>query len=138
MKTIKLLVTALAVGCFGPSAQSLAKTVTSLADDGRPALLRPGYSRMKMKCWLSLLALVALAANASNIINFDDVADGTVINTHYSGLIFTNPLTVGSSVFARSSASAETAPNVVSIGSNLFFDQRDGYVEIGRAAGRGR
>jgi hypothetical protein len=130
MKTIKLLVTALAVGCCGPSAQSLANTVTSLADDGSPGRLRPGYSRMKMKYWLSLLALVALAANAANVINFDDVADGTVINTHYSGLIFTNPLAAGSYVFARYSASAETPPNVVSIGGNLFFDQRDGYVEV--------
>src|ERR1035441_1527346 len=40
MKTIKLLVTALAVGCCGPSAQSLANTVTSLADDGSPGTLR--------------------------------------------------------------------------------------------------
>ena len=131
MKTIKLLMTALAVGRCGPSAQSLANTVTSLADDGSPGTLRRGHSPMKMYYWLPLLALVALAANAANVINFDDVADGTVINTHYSGLIFTNPLAAGSHVFARYSASAETPPNVVSASiSQPFFDQRDGYVEV--------
>jgi hypothetical protein len=130
MKTIKLLGTALAVGGCGPSAQSPANTVTSLADDGSPGTLRPGHFPMKMYYWLPLLALVALAANAANVINFDDVADGTAINTHYSGLIFTNPLAAGSYVFARHSASAETPPNVVTVGSNLFFDERDGYVEV--------
>ncbi len=52
----------------------------------------------------------------ANLINFDDVLDGTVVDTFYAarGVTFTNP--VGGSVYARDgSGFAPSPPNVVSI-----------------------
>jgi CSLREA domain-containing protein len=58
-----------------------------------------------------------MARAAQTVINFDDVADGTVINTHYAGLTFTNP--VGGNIYARTgSGFAPSSPNVVSINAS--------------------
>ena len=54
------------------------------------------------------------ARAAETLINFDDVADGTAINTHYPGLTFSNPVGSGS-IYARTgNGFAPSAPNVVS------------------------
>jgi hypothetical protein len=60
---------------------------------------------------------------------FDDVADGTMINTRYSGVIFTN--LIGGSIYARLSLSAPSPSNVVSVfGSGVpAFDARYGAVD---------
>ena len=58
-----------------------------------------------------LLAVAAIADNFT--INFDNVADGTVINNAYPGVTFSNPL--GGDVYARSSIFNTTPNNVVSI-----------------------
>jgi len=68
---------------------------------------------------------------AETLINFDDVAGGTLINTHYPGVTFTNP--IGGNIVARSGAgSAPSAPNVVCItngGVLPFFDSPFGAVD---------
>lgn len=63
-------------------------------------------------------------------INFDDAADGTMINTRYPGVTFSNP--VGGNIFARSGAGfAPSSPNVVSVFVSGFpyFDARFGAVD---------
>ena len=67
-----------------------------------------------------------------NLINFDDVADGTMINTHYAGVTFTNP--IGGNVFAKSGLGFAPSPtNVVCVtngGSTFpFFDALYGAVD---------
>jgi hypothetical protein len=83
-----------------------------------------------------LLALLALAQPPSDasaaVINFDDAPDGTMINTRYPGITFTNP--VGGNIFARNSASfAPSSPNVASIfgtGQGLPpYEARNGAVD---------
>lgn len=96
-----------------------------------------------MRTWKSLaigagLSLLPLSASAV-LINFDDVANATVINTAYSalGVTFNNPLGISASnpdspnIFARSSTTNASAPNVVSVfGTGLpAFDARFGAVE---------
>lgn len=76
---------------------------------------------MKQLAMIFVLFFCALgtAQNAraqANLINFDDVPDGTVVDTVYAarGVTFTNP--VGGSVYARDgSGFAPSPPNVVSI-----------------------
>ncbi len=67
------------------------------------------------------------------VINFDDVGEGTAINTHYPGVTFSNPLNAASNIFARSSASfAPSSPNVVSVfGPPALptYDARNGAVD---------
>ena len=67
-----------------------------------------------------------------NVINFDDVASGTKINTQYAGVTFTNP--IGGNVFAKSGLGFAPSPtNVVAItnGGNVFpfFDALLGAVD---------
>lgn len=62
------------------------------------------------------------------LVNFDDVPDGTVVNSAYAarGVTFSNPL--GGSVFARNgSGFAPSSPNVVSIFSSGFPDYWAAY-----------
>ncbi|MEO8372822.1 MAG: PEP-CTERM sorting domain-containing protein [Candidatus Solibacter sp.] len=73
------------------------------------------------------------------VITFDTVADGTVVNSMYSGVTFTNP--IGGDIYARDQGSfAPSPPNVVSVvppfGSGLptqsvfaFFDALEGAVQ---------
>lgn len=73
--------------------------------------------------------LIATPVTATTI-NFDDVATGTVINTYYAGVTFSNP--VGpADIYARSDHHAATSPNVVSVFQNGYpaFDARYGAVE---------
>lgn len=69
-------------------------------------LLRAGL------CGLALL-LAAAPGLRADVITFDGLADGTVINTYYAGLTFSNPL--GGDIYARSTSGAESASNVVSV-----------------------
>lgn len=88
---------------------------------------------------LALLAgILPLSFNASaTTINFDDVADGTNINTHYSGVTFSNPLGVSAdntdspNIFARSFTTNNSPGNVVSVFSTGVpaFDARWGGVQ---------
>lgn len=48
---------------------------------------------------IALVALCLVVPAPAAVINFDDVADGTVINTHYAGVTFTNP--IGGNIYAR-------------------------------------
>src|SRR5690242_7821106 len=79
----------------------------------------------------ALLLTFAKTAQAQ-LITFDDVPDGTVINNHYPGVQFTAVATGGSSnVYARKSVTAASAPNVVSLAvppTLPFFDRRQGGV----------
>ena len=60
---------------------------------------------------------------------FDDAADGAVINTRYSGVVFTNP--IGGDIYARLSLSAPSLSNVVSVFASGVpaFDARYGAVD---------
>ncbi|SRR6266545_5677678 len=84
--------------------------------------------------------LIAQGQNATaTLINFDNVADGTVINATYSalGVTFNNPLGVSAAnpdspnIFARSFSTNASPPNVVSVfGTGVpAFDARFGAVE---------
>lgn len=87
-----------------------------------------------------LVAILVVIVNDSNatVINFDDVADGTVINTHYAGVTFSNPL--GGDVYAQAvcCGASISAPNAVSIlnsGSlDFFFNATSGAVDATFAA----
>jgi hypothetical protein len=73
-----------------------------------------------------------LAWASETLVNFDDVAAETVINTHYSGLTFTNP--IGGNVVARNGfGNAASSPNVVCItnqGGGPDFDAQYGAVDV--------
>jgi PEP-CTERM motif-containing protein len=84
---------------------------------------------------LSAMLMSTTIANAL-LINFDDVANGTVINNHYAGVTFGNPLVDPSQglvgdIYARSTTVAESASNVVSVFATGVpaFDARWGAVE---------
>lgn len=83
--------------------------------------------------------------HSATVIEFDRVADGTVVDTHYNGVVFgsvtdtrpiprpphTGPTALGH-VFARFSPSAESPPNVVSVIAPSFppaFDIRSGAIQ---------
>lgn len=84
--------------------------------------------------WNTAVVVGAVVVGASGAyavtINFDGIADGTVIDSFYPGVTFSNP--VGpASIFARSSSSAASPSNVVSVLSTGVpaFDARFGAVE---------
>ncbi len=99
---------------------------------------------MKIKtiisCKLLLIPLLWLmnplpcAQAAGTLINFDDVTDGTQINTHYPGVTFTNPL--GGNIYARTLPDALSAPNLVSLfaSGGVAFDAMDGAVDVNFAS----
>lgn len=60
-----------------------------------------------------LAVMFAPAANAGTI-TFDDVPNGTVIDAHYSGVTFLNPLGSGS-IYARDAFDTANPANVVSV-----------------------
>ena len=79
---------------------------------------------------LWLLSPLPVAEAREILIHFDDVADGTIINTHYPGVTFSNPM--GGNIYARDgSGFASAASNVVSVFSTNFpfFDARYGGVQ---------
>ena len=64
------------------------------------------------------------------MINFDDAADGTIVNTRYPGVTFSNPS--GGNIFARNgSGLAPSSPNVASVfGTGVpAFDARFGAAD---------
>lgn len=69
-------------------------------------------------------------------VDFDDVADGAVIDNHYAskGVTFasitTNPPSQGNA-FARKNINAVTQPNIVSVNKSGFgeFDALDGGIQ---------
>ena len=63
-------------------------------------------------CGLAFL-LAAAPLLRADVITFDGLADGTIIDTYYAGLTFNNP--VGGSIYARTTTGAESASNVVSV-----------------------
>jgi hypothetical protein len=69
---------------------------------------------------------------AETLINFDDVAGETIINTHYSGLTFTNP--IGGNIVARNGGGfAPSSPNVVCVtngGGFPYFEAKYGAVDV--------
>jgi len=95
------------------------------------ALIRFSESKplVLIAAFTALLTLSQAAFAA--VINFDDAPDGTMINTRYPGITFTNP--VGGNIFARGSSGAPSAPNVASVfgtGAGLpFYDARSGAVD---------
>ena len=81
------------------------------------------------------LAIVLLSHQAAFAvpltIDFDDAPDGTVIDTRYPGLTFSNPL--GGDVFARNGLGfAPSAPNVVALTATglPIFDASMGAVDV--------
>ncbi len=76
------------------------------------------------------LWLAAGSVAAENWINFDDAADGTVVNTRYAGVTFTNAL--GGNIYARASMFAPSPGNAVSVFATGLpeFDARFGAVEV--------
>src|SRR5882672_6012145 len=89
------------------------------------------------KALFLLVALISFGScpseAAAGQINFDDAADGTIVNTRYPGVTFSNPLSATSNIFARSgSGFAPSSPNVVSVfGTPVLptFDARNGAVD---------
>jgi hypothetical protein len=93
--------------------------------------------------WLTRIGTAALASGAlllacaggaqANRITFDDVPDGTIINTRYHGVQFTAVGTGGSAdVYARKDVGAASAPNVVSLVASPAppcFDRRFGGIQ---------
>ena len=95
-------------------------------------VIQPGRRKIIAQCQgITLLAAVAFAPAAhAALINFDNVSDGTVINTSYAGVTFSNPL--GGNVYARSgSGFAPSSPNVISIFATGFppFDASFGAID---------
>ncbi len=82
----------------------------------------------------TVLGAIWLLADISSVpgetlINFDDAANGTVVNTRYAGVTFSNPL--GGDIYARADIFAPSPGNVVSVfGTGLpEFDARWGAVQ---------
>lgn len=98
-----------------------------------------------MRSWkiLALGAAISVAPLSANavLVNFDDVANGTVINTAYAGLgvTFNNPLG-GADIYARSSTANASPSNVVSVFATGVpaFDARWGAVEAVFSQGQGQ
>jgi len=84
--------------------------------------------------------VICLPRAEAGVITFDTVVDGTVVNSTYSGVTFTNP--IGGDIYARDQGSFAPSPsNVVSVippfGSGLptqsvfaFFDASEGAVQV--------
>lgn len=94
-----------------------------------------------------LAGTFSLVGNASAVlINFDDVTNGTVINSNYAalGVTFNNPLGVSAdnpdspNIFARASSTNASPGNVVSVfGAGVpAFDARYGAVEAVFSSGQ--
>ncbi|ACH39546.1 MAG: hypothetical protein ACD_55C00136G0005 [uncultured bacterium] len=91
---------------------------------------------VKSLVFLTVLSfLVGLPVHARAVlINFDDVAAGTVINNHYSGVTFTKLLNgqYGGDIYANGTfpTMSESNPNVVSIFQSTYpgFDNRFGTI----------
>ncbi len=92
-----------------------------------------------------LAATLGLSGAASAaLITFDGLADGTVINSYYSGVTFNNPLPASTNftdppnIFARSSSTNASPGNVVSVfGTGVpAFDARWGAVEAVFSSGQ--
>lgn len=94
-----------------------------------------------------LAGTFSLVGNASAVlINFDDVTNGTVINSNYAalGVTFNNPLGVSGdnpdspNIFARASSTNASPGNVVSVfGTGVpAFDARYGAVEAVFSSGQ--
>jgi hypothetical protein len=89
------------------------------------------------KALFLLVALISFGArppeSSAGQINFDDAADGTIVNTRYPGVTFSNPLHATSNIFARSGFTfAPSSPNVVSVfgaPTPSAFDARNGAVD---------
>lgn len=100
------------------------------------------------KTFAVLASTLSLAGNASAaLINFDGVADGTVINSYYTttlGVTFNNPLGTSAdnpdspNIYARASATNASPGNVVSVfGTGVpAFDARYGAVEAVFSSGQ--
>ena len=95
---------------------------------------------MNCRLFFSLVAVgFCLPYADAAVITFDTVADGTVVNSTYPGVIFTNP--IGGDIYARDQGTSAPSPsNVVSVvppfGSGLptqsvfaFFDASLGAVQ---------
>lgn len=100
---------------------------------------------MNMK-WMSSLVLgvaniILVSTAQATLIDFDNVADGTVINSVYAaqGVTFNNPLG-NADIYARSSSINASAPNVVSVFATGVpaFDARFGAIEAVFAAAEGK
>jgi len=80
------------------------------------------FPQTGLRKWMAGVAfglLIASSVAEATQINFDDVADGTIINTHYAGVTFTNP--IGGNIYARNgSGFAQSSPNVVSVYATGF------------------
>jgi hypothetical protein len=77
-----------------------------------------------------LVSLISAHPVAQAAIDFDDATDGTVINTRYPSVTFTNP--IGGNIYARDgSGFAPSSPNVVSVFATGLppFDARYGGVQ---------
>src|SRR5688500_16840615 len=59
-------------------------------------------------------AMVAPQAQADVVINFDNFANGTAIDSSYAGVTFSNPLG-GTSIYARNSGLLSVPSQVVSV-----------------------
>lgn len=62
---------------------------------------------------LSAVALACVAAAHADTVNFDGLADGTVLGTRYPGITFTQAL--GGDVYARTSTASRSPSNVASV-----------------------
>jgi len=81
--------------------------------------------------FISVLMAVFVPNAFATLINFDDVANGTVINNHYAGVTFSNPLGPAD-IYARTSSVNNSPSNVVSVFQTGIpaFDARFGAVEV--------
>lgn len=110
-------------------------------------LAKKGFLRVAKTVAL-LTAAISMSGNASAVlINFDDVANGTVINSNYAalGVTFNNPNSVVSTfnpdtpnVYARASATNASPGNVVGLFAAGIpaFDARSGAVEAVFSSGQ--
>ena len=70
--------------------------------------------RSFLHCVFAAVALlVSRSVSHATAINFDDAPDGTVINTRYPGVTFSNP--DGGNIYAVTDTFPISAPNFVSV-----------------------
>src|SRR4029079_1181179 len=98
--------------------------------------------RLAVFAGVCLSALVLAAPAQATTINFDDVANGTVIDTHYLGVTFSNGLD-GSDIYARDAFAGTNTGNVVSVFSTTDsptapFNAQYGAVDGAFASAVGR
>jgi hypothetical protein len=73
-----------------------------------------GEKMKKILLSFGCLSMMFVTSARADTITFDDVASNTVVDTHYLGVSFTNPLD-GSSILARDAFSGTNTGNVVSV-----------------------